>query len=63
MFREQTMQRMKKYETVGDLAERGRAKNHLATMADEHLDHITQMQSAGANNLDEFRSKKARYGW
>ena len=62
-FREQTLSRMKRFDDMGDLATKGRSKNHLASLGSDHLDKMTQLQDSKSSNLDEFRLKRARYGW
>ena len=54
---------MKNFDDAATLARKGKSKNHLASLASDHLDMMTQMQDSKANNLDEFRQKRARYGW
>jgi hypothetical protein len=46
---------MKRFEDAGDLARKGKSKNHLASLASDHLDMMTQLQDSKSNNLDEFR--------
>lgn len=48
---------------MGSLAEKGKGKNHLAAMASDHLDLITRIEDDKTSNLNEFRAKRARYGW
>ena len=48
---------------VGNLAQKGKGKNHITSLASDHLDLITQIQDDRSSNLDEFRAKRARYGW
>ncbi|CDW91173.1 UNKNOWN [Stylonychia lemnae] len=63
-FRDQTLQRMRgQIDTMDQLASKGKGKNHLASMASDHLDMITKFQDDKSSNLDEFRQKRARYGW
>ena len=60
-FRRQTLARMKG--DMGDLAAKGKGKNQLASLATEHLDRLTQLQDEKSTDLDQFRQKRARYGW
>lgn len=48
---------------MGSLAEKGKGKNNLAAMASDHLDLITRIEDDKTSNLNEFRAKRARYGW
>ena len=51
------------------LASRGKKRNQLASMAQAHMDVVSQAslsmasQSDKDNNRDQFRLKKQRYGW
>ena len=40
-FREQTLNRMKRFDEAGVLAQKGRSKNHLASLGSDHLDLMT----------------------
>lgn len=51
------------YDEVGALASKGKGKNHLAALASDHLDLITRIEDDKSSNLNEFRAKRARYGW
>eukprot|EP00347_Sterkiella_histriomuscorum_P023117 403335878 len=63
-FKDQTMQRMKgTYDQINSLAQKGKGKNHLASLASDHMDFITKFEGDKNQNLDEFRQKRARYGW
>lgn len=54
-FRNQTLDRMRKYDDGKGLADRGRSKNNLASLGSDHLDMITQLEDSKSNNLNEFR--------
>ncbi len=43
---------MKKFDDAGLLAQKGKSKNHLASLASDHLDMMTQLQDSKSNNLD-----------
>ena len=62
-FRDQTLSRMKQFDQADILAKKGKSKNHLVSLASDQLDLMTQIQDSKSNNLDEFRQKRARYGW
>lgn len=54
---------MKRFDEGGELAKKGRGKNHLASMASEQLEKMAMLQDSKSSNLDQFRQKRARYGW
>lgn len=43
------------YDMVGNLAEKGKGKNNLASLASDHLDLISKYEEDKSSNLDEFR--------